>query len=174
MTKVTFQRVAGAYSEEAVRQFFGPEVDTIACRTLDKVFSLVESGDADYAMLPVENAVAGSAIQSYELLMEHDLRVHAEVILRVRHTLLALPGARLDDLRQMRPHPQALAQCHRYLNRHELEAVPAFDTAGSARDLANDPQPNVAVIASALAAELREKPLVTAAAQTMGFSGFSP
>jgi prephenate dehydratase len=154
MTKVAFQGIAGAYSEEAIRQFFGPEVESIPCRTLDNVFPAVESGDADYGMVPVENAVAGSVARSYELLMERDLRIYAETILHVRHTLLAVPGTTLDDLKRVRSHPQALAQCQRYLSRHGLEPEPAFDTAGSARDLAANPEPDVAAIASALAAEL--------------------
>jgi prephenate dehydratase len=154
MTGVAFQGVAGAYSEQAIRQFFGPEVQSVPCRALPDIFFAVETGDADYAMLPVENAVAGSVPRSYELLMEHDLRIHAEVVLRVRHMLLALPGIQLADLERVRSHPQALAQCQRYLGRHGLEPEPAFDTAGSARDLAAEPQPGVAAIASELAAEL--------------------
>lgn len=118
------------------------------------MFLPVESGDADYGMLPVENAVAGSVTRAYELLMEHDLRVHAETILHVRHMLLAPPGTTLEKLERVRSHPQALAQCQRYLSRHGLKGEPAFDTAGSARDLAVKPEPGVAVIASELAAEL--------------------
>ena len=154
MTRVAFQGVAGAYSEQAVRQFFSSEVNGVACQTLADVFFAVERHDAEYGMLPIENAVAGSVTRSYQLLMEHDLRVHAELILRVRHMLLAPPGAKLDDLERVRSHPQALAQCQRYLERHGLEPEPAFDTAGSARDLAADPEAGVAVIASTLAAEL--------------------
>ena len=154
MTRVAFQGVAGAYSEQAVRQFFGPEVGSVPCRTLADVFFAVGGQDTDYGMLPVENAVAGSVTQSYELLMEHDLRIYAEVILHVQHMLLVLPGARLTDLTRVRSHPQALAQCQRYLGRHGLEPEPASDTAGSARDLAANPESGVAVIASVLAAEL--------------------
>ena len=154
MTRVAFQGIAGAYSEEAIRQFFGPEVESVPCRTLDDVFPIVENGDADYGMVPVENAVAGSVVRSYELLMERDLRICAETILHVRHMLLVLPGTALEDLKCVRSHPQALAQCQRYLSRHGLEPEPAFDTAGSARDLAANPEPGVAAIASALAAEL--------------------
>jgi len=154
MARVAFQGVAGAYSEEAIRQFFGPEVDGVPCKRLEDMFAAVESGDADYALLAVENAVAGSVTGSYELLMEHDLRVRAEVILRVRHMLLAAPGTKLGDLKRVRSHPQALAQCERYLIRRGLEPVPAFDTAGSARDLAQNPEPGTGAIAGALAAEL--------------------
>ena len=154
MTSVAFQGIAGAYSEECIRQFFGPEVNSVPCRKLADIFFAVERGEADYGMLPVENAVAGSVTQSYELLLDHDLRIHAEAILRVRHMLLALPGTQLSDLKRVRSHPQALAQCQRYLERHGLEPEPAFDTAGSARELAAAPEPGVAAIASRLAAEL--------------------
>jgi prephenate dehydratase len=154
MKRVAFQGIAGAYSEQAIRQFFGPQVESVPCHALADLFFAVEERTADYAMLPVENSVAGSVNQSYELLMEHDLRIYAEVILRVQHMLMALPGTALDDVTRVRSHPQGLAQCQRYLARHGLAAEPAFDTAGSARDLARDPEPDVAVIASALAAEL--------------------
>jgi prephenate dehydratase len=154
MARVAFQGVAGAYSEEAIRQFFGPEVEGVPCKRLEDMFAAVESGDADYALLAVENAVAGSVTGSYELLMEHDLRVRAEVILRVRHMLLTAPGTKLGDLKRVRSHPQALAQCERYLIRRGLEPVPAFDTAGSARDLAQNPDLETGAIAGALAAEL--------------------
>jgi len=154
MTRVAFQGIAGAHSEQAIRQYFGPEAESIPCAALDDLFPLVESGDVDHAMLPVENAIAGSVTRAYELLLEHDLRVYAEVILRVRHMLLVLPGTTLGDLQRARSHPQALAQCQRYLNRHGLEGEPTFDTAGAARDLATNPQAGVAAIASELAAEL--------------------
>jgi len=154
MTRVAFQGTAGAYSEEAVRQFFGTEVESVPCRTLADIFFAVEGRDVDYGMLPVENAVAGSVNQSYELLMEHDLRIYAEVILRVRHMLLAIPGTQLADLKRVRSHPQALAQCQRYLVRYGLEPEPAFDTAGSARELVAQPEHDVGVIASQLASEL--------------------
>jgi len=154
MTTVSFQGIAGAYSEEAIRQFFGPQVESLPCRTFSDVFVTVEQGTADFGMLPIENSLAGSVVQSYELLMEHDLRARAEVILRVRHRLMAAPGTELGDLKRVKSHPQALAQCERYLARRGLEPVPNFDTAGSARELAQDPEPETGVIASALAAEL--------------------
>jgi prephenate dehydratase len=154
MTKVAFQGIAGSYSEQAIRQYFGPEAESVPCAALDDLFPLVDGGDVDYAMLPVENAVAGSVTRAYELLMEHDLRVYAEVILLVQHMLLARPGTTLGDVERVRSHPQALAQCQRYLNRHALKSEPTFDTAGAARDLANGQEPGLAAIASQLAAEL--------------------
>jgi prephenate dehydratase len=170
MTRIAFQGIAGAYSEQAIRQFFGTEAESIPCKTLDEVFPAVEDGDADYAMVPVENAVAGSVIRSYELLMERDLRIHAEMILRVRHMLLAAPGTQLAELKRVRSHPQALAQCQRYLSRHGLEPDPAFDTAGSARDLAANPEPGVAAIASELAADLYGLEVLASAIEDFPFN----
>ena len=154
MTRVAFQGVAGAYSEQACRQHFGNDIETLPCETFADIFSAVESQQAEFGMLPVENAVAGSVATSYELLMERDLLVYGEVVFHVQHMLLAPAGADRETLTRVRSHPQALAQCQRYLTRHNLEPVPDFDTAGSARDLAAKPEPGVAAIAGELAADL--------------------
>jgi prephenate dehydratase len=152
---VAFQGVPGAYSEEAIRQHFkAADVTTIPCETFDEIFELVESGKATYGMQPVENSLAGTVARSYELLLDYDLRVQAEVILRVRHMLLAPAGTKLGEVQRVRSHPQALAQCEKYLRRRNFEPIVWFDTAGSARDLAAQPEPHTAVIASALAGQL--------------------
>ena len=152
MTRVAFQGEKGAYSEEAVRQHFGSDVDTLPCRAFEYIFEAVERGDAEFGAVPVENSAAGSINKSYDLLLEHDLKVHGEIMLRVRHNLLTMPG-NADKIREVRSHFQALAQCEGYLNRHNYSAVPWYDTAGSAKDLAANPVEGVAVIASKLAAE---------------------
>jgi len=152
MTRVAFQGIAGAYSEEAIRQYYGPEVTTVPCETFEDVFRSVEAHQCEYGMLPVENSVAGSVNRSYELLVEHDLRIFGEVILRVRHMLLAPPGTTPASIEVVRSHPQALAQCQRYLSRRNLKPEAATDTAGSAEALAAHPEPGIAVIAGAGAA----------------------
>ncbi|MFM7582803.1 MAG: prephenate dehydratase domain-containing protein, partial [Caldilinea sp.] len=157
MTVAAFQGEHGAYSEEACRHYFGEGVTTQPCRSFDDIFALVESGQAGYGVVPVENSTAGSINKSYDLLLDHDLKVHGEVLLRVRHNLLTVPGNQEPGrarITQVRSHPQALAQCETYLNRRKLAAVPWYDTAGSAKDLAADPVEGVAVIASRLAAEV--------------------
>lgn len=153
MTIVAFQGEHGAYSEQAIRQHFGSAVATLPCHAFEGIFAAVESGEADYGVLPVENSLAGSINRAYDLLLDHDLRVWGEVLLRVRHNLLAPPGATLDQITTVRSHPQALAQCERWLNQRGLKAVTWYDTAGSARELAEHPEPGVAAIASRLAAE---------------------
>lgn len=168
--RIAFQGVAGAYSEQAIRQYFGSTEESLPRETLNDIFLAVERDEAEFGMLPVENAVAGSVTRSYELLMEHDLRIHAEVILRVQHMLMTPPGTDPDEVTRVRSHPQALAQCQRYLERHGLEPEPAFDTAGSARDLAADLEPGVAVVASSLAAELYDLEIIDQAIEDYQFN----
>lgn len=152
MTTVAFQGEHGAYSEEAVRQHFGTEVETMPCHAFEHIFDAVEDGRADFGAVPVENSTAGSINKAFDLLLEHDLRVHGEILLRVRHCLLTTPG-NAGKIHEVRSHPQALAQCEGYMNRHAYTAVTWYDTAGSAKDLAAKPEEGVAVIASHLSAE---------------------
>lgn len=149
---VAFQGEPGAYSEQAVRQQFGAEVKTIPCRSFTEIIEAVHNGRSTLGMLPVENSLAGTVVPAYDLLVDHDLRVQAEVILRVHHCLLALPGTQLAGVKRVKSHYQALAQCEKTLKRMGLEAVTYYDTAGAARDLAAAPEAETAVIASDLAA----------------------
>jgi prephenate dehydratase len=152
MTIVAFQGEHGAYSEEAVIQHFGEEVTTLPCHSFEHIFAAVEEGKADFGVLPVENSTAGSINKSFDLLLERDLKVRGEILLRVRHNLMTTPG-QAGSIREVRSHPQALAQCEEYLNRNGYKAVSWYDTAGSAKDLAAQPADGVAAIASLLAAK---------------------
>jgi prephenate dehydratase len=150
---VAFQGEHGAYSEQAARQQFGNGVVTLPCRGFSDIFAALQYGTADHGMLPVENSLAGAVVPAYDLLVNHDLHVQAEVILRVEHCLMAAPGATLHTVRRARSHYQALGQCEQTLKRMGIEALEYYDTAGAARDLAANPEAETAVIASALAAE---------------------
>ena len=154
MPNIAFPGIKGAYSEAAIHQFFGPETNTFPCDSLEGVFEAVAQGKAERGMLPVENALTGSWPRAYELLMNRDLRICAEVILRIRHTLMAAPGVKLSDLKRVRSTQQSFNQCDKFLTRHGLIPEPAFDTAGSAKALAKNPEPDAGVIASKLAAEI--------------------
>lgn len=151
---VAFQGELGAYSQQAVRQHFGPMVATLPCRSFTAIFDAIHDGRASHGMLPVENSLAGTVIPAYDQLLDHDLRIQAEVVVRIEHCLLAPPGVALADVRRALSHPQALAQCERNLRRLGIEPVDHYDTAGAARDLAASPRPATAAIASALAAEI--------------------
>jgi prephenate dehydratase len=151
---VAFQGVHGAYSEQAVRMHFGDTVETLPCPSFSDLFEAVHTRKAAFALLPVENALAGAVAQSYELLMESDVRIQADVILHVHHALMATTGTSIESLKMVRSHPQALAQCEKFLKRNRLQTVVWYDTAGAAHDLAKEPSEGVGVLASELAAKL--------------------
>lgn len=150
---VAFQGEPGAYSEEAARQYFGKGVETLPCRSFADIFDALHDGRAQRGMLPVENSLAGTVVPAYDQLVDHDLRIEAEFILKIAHCLLAPAGTKLNQIKRARSHPQALAQCELTLRRLGIEPVVHYDTAGAARDLAAAPEPATAAIASALAAE---------------------
>lgn len=170
MPTVAFQGVRGAYSETAVYQYFGSKTPTVPCASLEAIFEAVERGRADLGILPVENAWSGSVPRAYELLMERDLRIQAEIIIHIQHTLMAVAGTKLADLKRVRSSLQSLQQCEKFIHRHQLEAIPAFDTAGSARDLAAQPEPDLGVVASRLAAEIYDLDILEDAIEDTPFN----
>lgn len=153
-TRVAFQGVPGAYSEQAIRQHFGPGVASLPSHSFGDIFAAVGDGRASHGMVPIENSLAGTVIPAYDALLASDLSVQAEVILAVNHCLLAPAGTALGDIHRAVSHPQALAQCRDTLRSLGIEPVAGNDTAGSARWLAENPDPGTAAIASALAGEL--------------------
>ncbi|MEM8601440.1 MAG: prephenate dehydratase [Bacteroidota bacterium] len=139
--RVAFQGEVGAFSEEAVRAFFGPDVEPVACPSFRAVFEAVRAGTVDHGLVPIENARFGSVHVNYDLLREFALPIVGEVHLRIRHHLMARPGTTLSDVKRVRSHPQALGQCDAWLRAHlpTAKPVPDYDTAGAARRLA-DPE----------------------------------
>ena len=155
MTIVAFQGELGAYSEEAALALHGSDVETFPSPSFEQVFKSVESGEVDQGLIPIENSLAGSIHRNYDLLLQHQLHIVAEYHLRVRHCLLALPGVEVKDVRQILSHPQALAQCRQWLSQYpDVEIVSAYDTAGSARIIAEEERRVAAAIASSRAAEV--------------------
>lgn len=167
---VAFQGIHGAYSEQALRQHFGDETEVFPCPTLSDLFAAIQSGKVRYAIVPVENALAGAVSQAYELLMDSDLRIQAEVILHVHHCLLAPHGTTLEALERVQSHPQALAQCEQFLKRNHLKTVPWYDTAGSAYDLSQDKTPATGAIASRLAAQLYDLDVLASDIEDVSFN----
>jgi prephenate dehydratase len=151
--KVSFQGEAGAYSEQAVFGYFG-SVETAPCETFDAAFESVVSGESELALVPIENSLAGSIHQNYDLLLRHDLHIVGEYLLRVRHCLIALPGVRKEGIRKAISHSQALEQCAVYLRSRGIRAEQVYDTAGSVKMLKESGARDVAAIASRRAAEI--------------------
>lgn len=152
--RVAFQGERGAYSEGALVQHFGNEVTSIPCETFELVFQTVEQGDVNYAVLPIENSLAGSIHRNYDLLLRHDLHIIGEIDFRVRHNLLALPGVTLGDITRVVSHPQALAQCEGYLAGLGVIREATYDTAGSAKRVRTENLRDTAAIASVRAAQV--------------------
>lgn len=153
--KAAFQGVHGANSEVAARQLLGRTVTTVPCERFVDVFSAVESGKADRGVIPIENSLAGSIHENYDLLLSHRLTITGELHLRIEHALLCHPAASLESLHAIRSHPQALAQCSKFFARHRAIRPEAFfDTAGAAQSVMEESSRTIGAIANAYAAKL--------------------
>jgi arogenate/prephenate dehydratase len=151
---IAFQGESGAYSEAAAGKF-APGAEVLACQAFEDVFAAVEDGRANCGVLPIENSIGGTIHRNYDLQVQHELRIAGEVELPVIHSLLALPGTGLGDIRQIYSHPQALAQCDRFLRSLSgIEVVATYDTAGSAKLIRTRQLAGVGAIASERAAAL--------------------
>lgn len=152
--RVAFQGEKGAYSENAIYSYFGQKVTTEPCRNLSDVFEKVENDEIEFGVVPVENSTEGSVNETYDLFLAHSLKVCGEKILRVNHCLVANPKAELSSIRTVYSHPQALAQCRRFLERMNYDTVPVYDTAGSVKITKEKGFEDSAAIASEEAAKL--------------------
>lgn len=152
---VAIQGEAGSFSHAAALEQIGERIRLLPCATFVDLFRAVESGAATNGIVPIENTLAGSVHENYDLLSAHALHVVAETELRIRHCLIAPPRTSLAQIRRVASHPVALAQCRRFFSAHpDVTAVPAYDTAGSVRDVMTGTIAADAAIASRLAAEL--------------------
>jgi prephenate dehydratase len=151
--RVSYQGEPGANSHLACREVF-PDLDAVPCATFEDALSAVKTGEARYAMIPIENSVAGRVADIHHLLPGAALHITGEHFLRVRHQLLGVPGASLATVKTALSHTQALGQCRGTLRQLGIRPVPEADTAGSARLVAEAQDPTQAAIASTLAAEI--------------------
>ena len=151
--RVGFQGEVGAYSEEALVALY-PQALMVPHPSFESAFEALTGGDLDRAVLPIENSLFGSVHQNYDLLLEHDLQIVAQIQLRIRHQLMAPRGASLTSIKRVLSHPQAIGQCRDFL-RSELgqaDIQPTYDTAGAAKKVARTADPSHAAIASKAAA----------------------
>jgi len=152
--KVAFQGEPGAYSEAAALAYFGPKVITLPCESFSDVFDAVQNEISDCGIIPIENSLAGSIHQNYDLLLQHQLHIVGEYFLRVQHCLIGLPGVEIDEIRKVISHPQGLAQCDSYIKAKGYTSEVGFDTAGSVRVVKERNERHLAAIASRRAAEV--------------------
>jgi prephenate dehydratase len=152
---VAFQGEPGAFSYQASFKIFGAKIKPLSCFVFDDVFEAVASKRAEFAVVPIENTLAGSIYQNFDLLASHSLEVVAETSLRVEHSLIALPNTSLSQVRQIFSHPAALEQCKRLLRKMKrVEKVSFYDTAGSVKNIRDRGLQNAAAIASEDAARI--------------------
>lgn len=152
MSGVAFQGEMGANSHIAIHEVY-PDATPLPCATFEDVFAAVADGSAPLAMIPIENSLAGRVSDIYHLLPRAGLAIIGEHFLPIRHQLLGVPGARVEDLRTVESHVMALGQCRNAIRRLGLTPIVAADTAGSAREVAEVADVSRAAIASGLAAE---------------------
>ena len=152
--RLAYQGEPGAYSEAAALHFGGSHAETLPCKTFDEVFEAVVKKKATHGVVPLENSIGGTIHRNYDLLLEHELAITGEVELDVIHCLQALPGTKLADIKTVYSHPQALAQCERYLKDLGAAVEAVYDTAGGAKLVSEQKIPGAAALASRRAAEV--------------------
>lgn len=150
---ISFQGELGAYSHQACRETY-PALEPLPCPTFEEAIAAVNSGRADLAMLPVENSTYGRVADIHRLLPGAGLHIIGEHFVRVRISLLGVPGSKISDAKQAMSHTVLLGQCHGFLNEHKISPVVSADTAGAAKAVAAGQNPSVAALASSLAGEI--------------------
>ena len=150
---IAYQGVEGAYSHLSCKNVF-PQAETIACESFKEAMYLVETGVANFAMIPVENSTAGRVEEIYRLIPKMELTIIDEHFEPIKHCLLGLKDSTLRDIKYVSSHPQALAQCLGNITKRNMQAIAKFDTAGAAQELTHMKDNAHAAIASSLSAEL--------------------
>lgn len=151
--KIAYAGFAGAYSDMACREKF-PDAETVPCKTFYEAFDAARKGNADCAMIPIDNTLAGRVADVHHLLPDSGLSMVGEHFLPVRHCLLGVKGSNINDVTHAHSHVHALPQCRKFIRENELIEVVGVDTAGAAADIAEKGDKTQAAIASRLAAEI--------------------
>ena len=151
--KISFQGVEGAYSHLAVQEFF-PESEPVPCKTFEIAISKAESEQVDFAMIPIENSAAGRVADIHRLLPKSDLHINYEHFQRVEHKLLIHPESKIENIKKIISHEQALAQCSNKIQELDFDILIGADTAGSAKNISKNNVLDTAAIASSLAADI--------------------
>lgn len=151
--KIAFQGTRGAYSEMTLRRFFSEDVIPTGFDQSEEVCQAVLSGEAACGILPVENSIVGNVDINLDLLYRYNFFTIAEVYFQIKHNLLALPGVKLKEIKEVFSHPIALQQCYDFIKKNKLKAVPDYDTAGASKSLVERKLTHQATISSSLCAE---------------------
>ena len=145
--RVVFQGAEGAYSQAAMMQYFGDQINSFHVDTFRDAMSAIDEGSADFAVLPIENSTAGIVSEIYDLLQEYENYIVAEQIIRIEHCLLAVPGAAMSDIKTVYSHPQSLMQSARFLQNHDWRQISMQNNAFAAKKVAEEGDKTQAAIA---------------------------
>ncbi len=151
--RIAYQGEPGANSHQVCREHY-PDAAALACASFEDVFAAVEGGEAELAMIPIDNSIAGRVADIHHFLPESGLHIIAEHFLRIRFHLLGIPGARLEGIRTVHSHVHALGQCRKIIREHDLTPMISGDTAGAAREVAEAGDPTQGALSPPLAAEI--------------------
>lgn len=152
--RVVFQGAEGAYSQAAMMQYFGKEIDSFHVDTFRDAMSAIEEGSADFAVLPIENSTAGIVSDIYDLMVEFENYIVGEQIIKIEHCLLGIPGSRIEDIRTVYSHPQSLMQSARFLSQYGWKQISMQNNAFAAQKVAEEGDRSQAAIASEYAAKV--------------------
>ena len=153
--RAAFQGELGAFSQQAIRQLLGPAAQPVACERFDTVFAALKARKVQVAVVPLENTLAGSVHENFDLLLKYPFVITAETSVRVVHNLIAPPGVSFASIKKVYSHPVALNQCLEFFAKNpQIERVPFYDTAGSVKTILQDRPEGAAAIASELAARI--------------------
>ena len=151
--KIAIQGESGAFSHEAALKLL-PDAMIVPCVLSAEVFRALTEGKVDAAVIPIENSLAGSVLEHFDLLLNHQVKVERETLIRIRHNLIALPGTAISEIERVYSHPVALAQCRRFFAEHPaMRATAFYDTAGSVKHVVEQNDRHTAAIASEAAAK---------------------
>jgi len=155
MYDAAYQGSRGAFSEDAAFKLLTPSARLLPRDTLEDVFNAVARDEARFAVVPIENTLAGSIHRCYDLLFEHDLKIAGETVCHIVHALIAPPGVAFHEIRKALSHPVALAQCELFFRKHpQIQAVSVYDTAGAVESIMREGRRESAAVASRRAAEV--------------------
>ncbi|TKG88497.1 prephenate dehydratase [Puteibacter caeruleilacunae] len=156
MKKVAVQGIKGAFHEDAARRYFGDEVEIVECLSFKQVCERVDLDEVDYAVMAIENSIAGSLLNNYALMRDYHLRIIGETYLHINMNLMVLPGVKKEEIKEIHSHPIALKQCSEFIyeNFGEIKLREKSDTAGAAKGLVDDDLRNVAAIGNLRSADI--------------------
>tara|TARA_B100000676_G_scaffold306359_1_gene362434 strand:+ start:144 stop:980 length:837 start_codon:yes stop_codon:yes gene_type:complete len=155
MKKIAIQGIESSFHEEAAYKYFGNNIETVKCLSFQDLCDSLKNGNSDYAVMAIENSIAGSLLQNYTLLQEYNFNIIGEIFLRIKMNLMVLPGTKIDDIKIAQSHPIAIRQCSKFLTGlKDVLLEEKEDTAICAKNIAEKKLSNVAAVASESAAEI--------------------